>query len=154
MNFLENSERFEKKWENGTFPGWPVSFSGVWVEGHSREVNYFTLILSLCFRPSDAGPFGISCARRCSLPCWVFSVYFGKRFVRAHLPLAEPSIFTNRIITALWFLLTKSWYNYVLEIFIIYFHSWGQTWIFSEISGRIGPSSFSWCVFFSFLLCS
>ena len=36
--------------------------------GHSREVNYSTLILSLCFRPSDAGPLGSVVARRYSLP--------------------------------------------------------------------------------------
>ena len=26
---------FEKKWDNGTFPGWPVSSSGV----HAKEAN-------------------------------------------------------------------------------------------------------------------
>jgi len=66
--FGKIQNEFEKKWENGTFPGWPVSFSGGLGGGHSREVNYFTLILSLCFRLSGAGPLGSVVARGCSLP--------------------------------------------------------------------------------------
>lgn len=40
---------FEKKWENGTFPGWPVSSDGIFTRS---EVFYLFWPCALCFTPS------------------------------------------------------------------------------------------------------
>lgn len=43
--FGKIQNEFEKKWENGTFPGWPVSFSGGfgWRTFQGSELFYFNL---------------------------------------------------------------------------------------------------------------
>lgn len=153
--FGKIQSEFEKKWENGTFLDGRWASVGVWVED-IQGVNYFTLILSLCFRPSDAGPLGSVVARRCSLPSMLsFLCILWKEICQGHLPLAEPSIFTN----TLSLLLCGSYWPKadIIMCFrnLYYIFSFlGTNMNFSEISGRIGPSGFSWCVFFSFLLCS
>lgn len=97
--------------------------------------------MSLCFRAWGADPLRSVMAMRCCLPSMLgFLCVLWKRFVRAHLPLAGPRSFTNHVITALWFLLTKNWYNYMLEIFMFSFL--GTDLSFPEISGRVFQSAF------------
>lgn len=97
--FGKIQNEFEKKWENGTFPGWPVSSSGIG-ERTCRSLGI-----------------GCDCEVSSSATSVWFSshAYFGMRFVRASLPLAEPSIFANCVTTIVWFLLTQNWKDYVLE---------------------------------------
>uniref|UniRef100_A0A8C4PP02 Splicing factor 3a subunit 3 n=1 Tax=Equus asinus asinus TaxID=83772 RepID=A0A8C4PP02_EQUAS len=46
--FGKIQNEFEKKWENGTFPGWPVSFSGVWVEDISSLYGNLEILCPSC----------------------------------------------------------------------------------------------------------
>lgn len=114
--FGKIQNEFEKKWENGTFPGWPVSCGAG--GGHVKELNSLTLTLSLWASGS--------CDSKGSFARYVrfsFHSYFGMRFVRASLPLAEPRIFINYVVTAGWFLLTRNCEDYMLEVSSMYFHS-------------------------------
>lgn len=100
--------------------------------------------MSLCFRAWGADPLRSVMAMRCCLRSMLgFLCVLWKRFVRAHLPLAGPRSFTNHVITALWFLLTKNWYNYMLEIFMFSFLETDLS--FPEISGRVFHSGFFFC---------
>lgn len=67
--FGKIQNEFEKKWENGTFPGWPVSFSrDIGEDIPENWSNCFTIILSFCFKALDADPSGSVAALRSSLP--------------------------------------------------------------------------------------
>uniref|UniRef100_G3T165 Splicing factor 3a subunit 3 n=1 Tax=Loxodonta africana TaxID=9785 RepID=G3T165_LOXAF len=67
---------FEKKWENGTFPGWPVSFSG--------GVGAL-----------DVEPLSISCGHEVFPAKYTRFSLCGTRFTRAHLLLSRHRIFTS-----------------------------------------------------------
>lgn len=103
---------FEKKWDNGTFPGWPVSFNGVWVEHEPWTwTNCFTFILSLCCRAS----------------CWFLGFVVGMRSLlcvcnmkRDLLGLSSGFLSTM----SLRFLLTKFMIVTLNVLFSLLEHTW------------------------------